>query len=110
MGCCLQVEIVNAFSGQEGLKAFKEWVMTPDKDILEAAQQVGRKSSKGKGKTEQPGEGGSQELEGEPLHPVALFARLQKCRPSAAVFCLFCTIQKDIRDLAPSCFACWAAE
>ena len=58
---------MNAFSGQEGLKAFKEWVMTPDKDILEAAQQVGRKHSKAKGKTGQPGEGGSQDLEGEAL-------------------------------------------
>jgi hypothetical protein len=43
-----QVEIVNAFEGKEGLAAFKEWVMTPDKDILAEAQRVGSKGRKNK--------------------------------------------------------------
>ena len=44
----VQVEIVNQFEGVEGLKGFKDWVMTPDKDIIAAAQRVnsrGRKTS-----------------------------------------------------------------
>ena len=54
----MQVEIVNAFEGKDGLKAFKEWVITPDKDILEEAQRVTQKGRKGKkkaGSTELPG-------------------------------------------------------
>ena len=43
----VQVEVVNAFEGKDGLKAFRDWVLTPDKDILEEAQRVGKK---GKGK------------------------------------------------------------
>ena len=52
----LQVEIVNAFKGQEGLKAFKEWVMTPDKDVLAEAQRVGGRGRKSKD-AEVPAEG-----------------------------------------------------
>lgn len=47
-----QVEIVNAFEGKDGLKAFREWVLTPDKDILEEAQRVGRKGKGPKMKAE----------------------------------------------------------
>lgn len=54
--CMLQVEIVNAFEGKDGLKAFREWVLTPDKDILEEAQRVTQKGRKKKD--------GSQELPG----------------------------------------------
>ena len=50
----LQVEIVNAFEGEEGLKAFKEWVMTPDKDVLAEAQRVGSRGRKAKDAEVQP--------------------------------------------------------
>ena len=52
----VQVEIVNAFEGKDGLKAFREWVLTPDKDILEEAQRVGKrgKGSKKKGEIQGP--------------------------------------------------------
>ena len=49
----VQVEVVNAFEGKDGLKAFREWVLTPDKDILEEAQRVGRRG-KGSKKKEEP--------------------------------------------------------
>lgn len=58
----LQVEIVNAFEGKDGLKAFKEWVLTPDKDILDEAQRVTQKGRKSKKKD------GSQELPGQLPH------------------------------------------
>lgn len=43
---------MNAFEGKDGLKAFREWVLTPDKDILEEAQRVGRKGKGSKKKAE----------------------------------------------------------
>lgn len=44
--------MVHAFTGVDGLKAFKEWVMTPDKDVLEAAQKVRRQPKKPAGDKE----------------------------------------------------------
>ena len=58
----MQVEIVNAFEGKDGLKAFREWVLTPDKDILEEAQRVGRRGK------------GSKKKGGEPQDPPGLSA------------------------------------
>lgn len=43
---------MHAFTGVDGLKAFKEWVMTPDKDVLEAAQKVRRQPKKPAGDKE----------------------------------------------------------
>lgn len=39
---------MNHFHDLEQLKAFKEWVMTPDKEVLAAAQKIGRKAQKNK--------------------------------------------------------------
>ena len=41
----MQLEVVNAFPDREALKAFKQWVMTPDAELLAAAQKVGKKGS-----------------------------------------------------------------
>jgi len=63
-----QVEIVNAFEGEEGLKAFKEWVMTPDKDVLAEAQRVGGKGRKNNEAASQEGNALNFQLP-PPFHP-----------------------------------------
>lgn len=71
----LQVEIVNAFEGKDGLKAFKEWVNTPDKDILEEAQRV---TKRGRGKKKEEPEEIPRESPSYLGSRISLFPRLQR--------------------------------
>lgn len=63
-----QVEIVNHFGTVDQLKLFKEWVMTPDKQMLAAAQKVSKRGKTSKEKAE--------EIAAEPSGEMWIIARM----------------------------------
>jgi DNA excision repair protein ERCC-5 len=66
VGIVNAVEVVHAFPGAQGLRAFRDWLTAPDEELVQLARGKGGGRGRGRGRGQQQGQAGGQGGAGSP--------------------------------------------